>query len=82
MVWYYLISLLTIAITFGTFVLFRDKSDKFKENLGKIVTGVLMLAFFARYIGGTFVISKTIGLNINSPFDLNTFKTLTSTLIL
>ena len=83
MVWYYLISLLTIAITFGVFVVFRNKSDKFKDILAKIVTGILILVFFARFIGGEFVISDTTGLNIKSPFGaLGSAKACASVIIL
>ncbi len=71
MVWYYLIATLFALITFSVFVLFRKSSDKLKNLLSKIVAGVLMGLFFARFIGGEFVISDTIGLNITSPFGPN-----------
>ena len=64
------------------FVVFRNKSDKFKGNLAKIVAGALMLVFFARYVGGKFAIANTIGLNLYSPFDMDKFKTFSSMLII
>ncbi len=73
---YYPISLLALIITFGTFVLVRNKSDKAKALTSKIVSVVIMLLFATRYIWQRFAIRETVGLTISSPFGpTEPFKT-------
>ena len=76
---YYPISLLALIITFGIFVLIRNKSDKAKALTSKIVAVAIMLLFATRYIWQSFSIRETIGLTISSPFGpTEPFKTAVS----
>lgn len=73
---YYPISLLALIITFGIFIIIRNKSDKAKAFTSKIVSIVIMLLFATRYIWQSFAIRETIGLTIVSPFGpTEPFKT-------
>ncbi len=73
---YYPISILAMIITFGVFVLVRNKSDKAKSLTSKIIAVVIMLLFVTRYIWQKFAIRETVGLTISSPFGpTEPFKT-------
>ncbi len=65
---YYPISIFALIITFGVFILIRNKTDRLKSLASKIVAVVIMILFVTRYIWQSFAIRETVGLTISSPF--------------
>ena len=80
---YYPISIFALIITFGLFILIRNKSDKSKSVTSKVVAIVLMVLFVARYVWQRFAITDTVGITISSPFGpTEPFKTVVSFLVI
>lgn len=80
-IFYYLITILSGAITVLPFILLKNKINN-KEKAFKILSYILIGIFFVRYMGGECLLRNTFGLNIRSPFgDNGIFKTEISMLI-
>ncbi|MBO5851236.1 MAG: YwaF family protein, partial [Clostridia bacterium] len=80
---YYPISIFALVITFGVFILIKNKSDKVKSLTSKIVAVITILLFVTRYIWQSFAIRETVGLTISSPFGpTEPFKTAISFLVI
>ncbi len=70
MTFFYYLAALLCAGCFFAFLFLLRKKDIFAGRITnkQLVAIVYMLLFFVRLLGGRFLISKTIGLNVYSPF--------------